>query len=154
MPNSRLSAEVDPNNNIMGSKEGDLTFETTSSVSKDFPLRDLRNVWFQQNGSLPRKVSRVQQCIRDTFQQQVIGYGGCVEWSPRSSDLNPLDFFSEGIHQTASVCNPSTNIAGTLKPACASVSAAMLYKVEREVQSRVHRCVLLLKDTILSMTDR
>ncbi|GBO21611.1 hypothetical protein AVEN_208449-1 [Araneus ventricosus] len=37
--------------------------------------------------------SSVQQYIRDTFQQQVIGYGSCVEWPPRSPDLNPLDFF-------------------------------------------------------------
>ncbi|GBN69093.1 hypothetical protein AVEN_201419-1 [Araneus ventricosus] len=58
----------------------------------------------------------VQQYIRDTFQQQVIGYGGCVEWAPRSPDLNPLDFFCVVIHQTVSVCNPSTNIAGTSKP--------------------------------------
>ncbi|GBL93706.1 hypothetical protein AVEN_166751-1 [Araneus ventricosus] len=34
--------------------------------------------------------------IRDTFQQQVIGYGGCVEWPPRSPDMNPLDFFLWG----------------------------------------------------------
>ncbi|GBN34646.1 hypothetical protein AVEN_97131-1 [Araneus ventricosus] len=66
----------------------------------------------------PHKVSRLQQNIRDTFQQQVIGYGGCVEWPPRSPDLNPLDFFPVGIHQTSSVCNPSTNIAGTSKPYC------------------------------------
>ncbi|GBL76778.1 hypothetical protein AVEN_53448-1 [Araneus ventricosus] len=40
--------------------------------------------------------SSVQQYIWDTFQQQVIGYGGCVEWPPRSPDLNPLDFFLWG----------------------------------------------------------
>ncbi|GBO06956.1 hypothetical protein AVEN_211011-1 [Araneus ventricosus] len=28
----------------------------------------------------------------------------------------PIGLFSVGIHQTASVCNPSTNIAGTSKP--------------------------------------
>ncbi|GBN01926.1 hypothetical protein AVEN_113797-1 [Araneus ventricosus] len=28
----------------------------------------------------------------------------------------PIGLFSVGIHQTASVCNPSTNIAGTMKP--------------------------------------
>ncbi|GBM38164.1 hypothetical protein AVEN_48496-1 [Araneus ventricosus] len=64
----------------------------------------------------PHKVSSVQQYIRDTFQQQAIVYGGCVEWPPRSLDLNPLDFFSVWLHQIASVCNPSTNIAGTSKP--------------------------------------
>ncbi|GBM23151.1 hypothetical protein AVEN_147069-1 [Araneus ventricosus] len=60
------------------------------------PLSDIRNVWFQHDGAPPRKVSNVQQYIRDTFQQQVIGYGGCVEWPPCSPDLNPLDFFLRG----------------------------------------------------------
>ncbi|GBM22625.1 hypothetical protein AVEN_264307-1 [Araneus ventricosus] len=40
--------------------------------------------------------SSVQHYIRDTFQQQVIVYGGCVEWHPRAPDLNPLDFFLWG----------------------------------------------------------
>ncbi|GBM34416.1 hypothetical protein AVEN_124105-1 [Araneus ventricosus] len=46
---------------------------------EDLPLSDLRNVWFQHDGAPPHKVSSVQQYIRYTFQQQVIGYGGCVE---------------------------------------------------------------------------
>ncbi|GBN02190.1 hypothetical protein AVEN_59418-1 [Araneus ventricosus] len=41
-------------------------------------------------------LSSVQQYIVDTFQQQVIGYGGCIEGPPRSPDLNPLDFFLWG----------------------------------------------------------
>ncbi|GBM96437.1 hypothetical protein AVEN_133802-1 [Araneus ventricosus] len=86
-----------------------------SDFLKDLPLSDLRNVWFQHDGAAPHKVSSVQQYIRDTFQQQVIGYGGCVEWHPCSPELNRLDFFSVGIHQTANVCNPSTNISGILK---------------------------------------
>ncbi|GBM55795.1 hypothetical protein AVEN_75024-1 [Araneus ventricosus] len=50
----------------------------------------------QHDGAPPHKVSSVQQYIRDAFQQQVIGYGGCVEWPSRSPDLNPLDFFLWG----------------------------------------------------------
>ncbi|GBM55593.1 hypothetical protein AVEN_74547-1 [Araneus ventricosus] len=91
------------------------------------------------------------QVYNNTFGTQVIGYGGCVECPPRSPALNSPDrigLFSVGIHQTASVCNPSTNIAGTsnyirtsirnrITDACASVSPAMLHHVQREVQSRV-----------------
>ncbi|GBL88159.1 hypothetical protein AVEN_117760-1 [Araneus ventricosus] len=67
--------------------------DVISDFLEDLPLSDLRNVWFQHYGAPPYKVSIVHQYIRDTFQQQVIGYGGCMEWPPRSPDLNPLDFF-------------------------------------------------------------
>ncbi|GBN84213.1 hypothetical protein AVEN_33599-1 [Araneus ventricosus] len=70
--------------------------DVISDFLEDLPLSDLRNVWFQHDGAPPHKVSSVQQYIRDTFQQQVIGYGGCVEWPPRSPDLNPLEFFLWG----------------------------------------------------------
>ncbi|GBN61223.1 hypothetical protein AVEN_175839-1 [Araneus ventricosus] len=56
-----------------------------------------------------------QQYIRDTFKQQVIGHGGCVEWPPRSPDLNPLDFFC-GDTSNSECMQPSTNITGTSKP--------------------------------------
>ncbi|GBO11153.1 hypothetical protein AVEN_189374-1 [Araneus ventricosus] len=112
---------------------------------KDLLLSDLWNVWFQHDGTPLHKVSNIQQYTRDTFQQQVIGYGGCIEWPPRSPDLNPLDFFLWGMPQTASVCNPSANIAGTSKPyygcLCQRVTS-MLYNVQREVQSRVQMCIV------------
>ncbi|GBL73321.1 hypothetical protein AVEN_155568-1, partial [Araneus ventricosus] len=123
----------------------------------DLPLSDLRNVWFRHDGAPPHKVSSVQQYIRDTFQQQVIGYGGCVEWPPRSPDLNPLNFFLWEIHQTASVCNSSTNIAGTSKPYYGCLCQPVTCHV---VQCAAGSAVpgpdvyYLLKDTILSMADR
>ncbi|GBM12088.1 hypothetical protein AVEN_245485-1 [Araneus ventricosus] len=87
--------------------------DVISDFLQDLPFSDLQNVRFQHDGAPPHKVSSVQQYIRDTFQQQVIGYGGCVEWPPRSPDLNLLDFFLwRYIKQRVYV----TNIAGTSKP--------------------------------------
>ncbi|GBN60448.1 hypothetical protein AVEN_172982-1 [Araneus ventricosus] len=128
-----------------------------SDFLEDLPLSDLRNVWFQHDGVTPHKVSSVQQYIRDIFQQNVIGYGGCVEWPPRSPDLNPLDFFLWGyIKQRVYATPPSTlqELLNRNMGACASVSPAMLYNVRSGKCSPVSRCVLLLKDTILSMIDR
>ena len=86
------------------------------------PLSDPWNACFRHNGVRRHKVSSVQQLIRDSFQQQILAYGGCIKWHPRSSDLNTLGFFSVGTHQTANVCSPSTNIAETglrmLAPTC------------------------------------
>ncbi|GBL72439.1 hypothetical protein AVEN_115360-1 [Araneus ventricosus] len=88
----------------------------------------------------PHKVSGVQRYIRDTFQPQVIGYGACVEWPPRSPDLNPLDFFLWGyIKQPVYTTPPPTlqELRNRIADAYASVSSAMLYNVQWEVQSRV-----------------
>ncbi|GBM63478.1 hypothetical protein AVEN_205829-2-1, partial [Araneus ventricosus] len=105
----------------------------------DLPFSDLRNVWFQHDSAPPHKVSSVQQYIWDTFQQQVIGYGGCVEWHLRSPDLNPLDILWGYIKQRVYATSPPTlqELRNRIKDACAGVSPAMLYNVQREVQCRV-----------------
>ncbi|GBM96573.1 hypothetical protein AVEN_103131-1 [Araneus ventricosus] len=84
--------------------------------------------------------SSVQQYIRDALQQQVIGYGGCVDWPPRSPDLNPLDFFPwRYIKQRVYATPPPTlqELRNGITDAC-----AMLYNVQREVQSRVQMCIV------------
>ncbi|GBN36511.1 hypothetical protein AVEN_10573-1 [Araneus ventricosus] len=78
--------------------------------------------------------------------QQVIGCGGCVEWPPRSPDLNPLDFSLWGyIKQRLYATPPPTlqELRNSITDACASVSPAMLYNVQREVQSRVQMCIVV-----------
>ncbi|GBM28304.1 hypothetical protein AVEN_233179-1 [Araneus ventricosus] len=65
---------------------------------------------------------------------------GCVEWPPRSPDLNPFDFLLWGyIKQRVYATPPSTlqKLRNRITDACGSVSPAMLYNVQREVQSRV-----------------
>ncbi|GBL73066.1 hypothetical protein AVEN_128224-1 [Araneus ventricosus] len=123
---------------------------------KDLPLSNLRNVWFQHDGAPPHKILSVQQYIRDTFQQQVIGYGSCVEWPPLSPDLNPLDFSLWGYNKQLVYATPPPTlqeIRNRITDACASVLPAMLRNVQREVQSRV-QMFIVAEDPILSMTDR
>ncbi|GBL77130.1 hypothetical protein AVEN_12764-1 [Araneus ventricosus] len=119
--------------------------DVISDFLEDLQLSDLLNVWFQNNGAPPHKVSSVQQYIRDTFQQQVIGYGGFVEWSPRSPDLNPLDFVLwRYIKQRVYATPPPTlqELRNRITDAYASVSPVMLYNVQREVQSRLQMCIV------------
>ena len=93
----------------MGSRYLKLQEDAISDFIDDLPLSDLRNLWFQVDGAPPHKVSKVEQYLRDLFRQQIIGYGGCVEWSPRSPDLNPLHFFLWGyIKQRAYAIPPPT----------------------------------------------
>ncbi|GBM74150.1 hypothetical protein AVEN_216159-1 [Araneus ventricosus] len=103
--------------------------DVISDFLKDLPLSDLRNVWFQHDGAPQHNLSSVQQYIRDTFQQQVIGYGGSVEWPPRSPDLNPRDFFLWGyIKQRMQATLPPTlqELRNRITDAYASVPPAML----------------------------
>ncbi|GBL95465.1 hypothetical protein AVEN_154849-1 [Araneus ventricosus] len=89
--------------------------------------------------------TRVQQYIRDAFQQQVIGYGGCVEWPPRSPDLNPLDFFcgdtsnSEYMQPLHQHCRNFEIVLRMLLPACHLPCCTMC---SGKVQSRVQICIV------------
>ncbi|GBN05497.1 hypothetical protein AVEN_205913-1 [Araneus ventricosus] len=81
----------------------------------------------------------------ETFQNQFIGYGGFVEWPPRSPDLTPLDFFLWGhIKGQIYATTPPTleNLRRRIADACASVTPAMLHNVQREIQSRVRMCIV------------
>ncbi|GBN83011.1 Cytochrome P450 2J5 [Araneus ventricosus] len=142
-------------------KKVNLKAESYSPFSYvDLPLSDLRNVWFRHDSAPPHKVSSVQQYIRYTFQQQVIGYGGCVEWPPRSpsGEPKPNRLFYVGIHTSNSEsmqplhqhCRNFETILRMLVQACHLPCCTMC----SGKCSPVSRCVLLLKDMILSMTDR
>ncbi|GBM03751.1 hypothetical protein AVEN_134966-1 [Araneus ventricosus] len=70
---------------------------------------------------------------------------GCVKWPPRSPDLDTLDFFLWGyIKQRVYATPPPTlqELRNRITDACASVSPAMLYNVQWEVQSRVQMCIV------------
>lgn len=143
--NNRLIGPVFYEGTLTGPRYLELLTNVISDFLEDLPLSDYRNVWFQHDGAPPHKVSSVQQYLRDTFQQQVIGYGGCVEWPPRSPDLTPLDFFLWGyIKQRVYATPPPTlqELRNRITDACASVSPAMLYNVKQEVQSRVQMCIV------------
>ncbi|GBM74739.1 hypothetical protein AVEN_197984-1 [Araneus ventricosus] len=69
----------------------------------------------------------------------------------------PIGLFSVLIHQTASVCNPSTSIAGTSKAYYGCLCQRVTCHVVQCAAGSAVPCpksALLLKDTILSMTDR
>ncbi|GBN26089.1 hypothetical protein AVEN_263605-1, partial [Araneus ventricosus] len=85
--------------------------------------------------------------LLETFQNQVIGYGGFIEWPLRSPDLTPLDFFLWG-HIKGQVCAapPPTlqDLRRRINEACASVTSARLLNVQREIQSRVQMSIVAI----------
>ncbi|GBM50525.1 hypothetical protein AVEN_24655-1 [Araneus ventricosus] len=112
---------------------------------ENLPLHQLRNVWFQHDGIPPHKISNVKQYLIETFQNQVIGYGGFVEWPPRSPDLSPSDFFLWGHRKRQVYATPPPTLQDLrrrITDACASVAPAMLHNVQREIQSRLQMCTV------------
>ncbi|XP_066149124.1 uncharacterized protein [Euwallacea fornicatus] len=68
------------------------------------------NPIFQQDGAPPHYAIPVRQFLDETFPDRWIGRRGAIEWSARSPDLSPLDFFLWGhlkskIYGTASLMN-------------------------------------------------
>ncbi|GBN00350.1 hypothetical protein AVEN_270120-1 [Araneus ventricosus] len=112
---------------------------------ENLSLHHLRNVWFQQHGAPPYKISNVKQYLMEAFQNQVIAYGGPIKWSPRSHDLTPLDFFLWGHIKGQVYAIPPPTLKDLLRritDACASVTPAMLHNVQREIQFRVQMCIV------------
>ena len=54
------------------------------------------DVWFQQDGATSHTSRRSLGILQDMFPSHVISLRGDIGWLPRSSDLNPCDFFLWG----------------------------------------------------------
>ncbi|GBM90068.1 hypothetical protein AVEN_162413-1 [Araneus ventricosus] len=81
----------------------------------------------------------------EAFQNQVIAYGGFVEWPPRSPDFTPLDFFLWGLIKGQVYATPPPtwqDLRRRITDACATVTPAMLHTVQREIQYRVQMCIM------------
>jgi hypothetical protein len=59
---------------------------------ENVPLATRIAVYFQHDGAPPHYTRLVMQHLRDTFHNRWICHGSTINWTPRSPDLNPLDF--------------------------------------------------------------
>ncbi|GBM16499.1 hypothetical protein AVEN_148887-1 [Araneus ventricosus] len=93
--NGRFSGPVFYEGKLTGQRYLELLQDVITVFVENLPFHQLRNVWFQHDGSPPHKISNVKQYLMDTFQNQIIGYGGFVEWPPRSPDLTSLTSYGD-----------------------------------------------------------
>ncbi|GBL80916.1 hypothetical protein AVEN_26325-1 [Araneus ventricosus] len=99
-----------------------------------FVYFQLRNAWFQHDGVPAHKTSSVKQYL---VEEQ--------EWPPHSPDLTPMDFFLWGyLKQQVYATPPPTlqDLQRRITNACASVTPAILHRVQRQVQARVQMCIV------------
>ena len=54
---------------------------------------NFHELFFQQDGTHPHYALRVRDYLNEVFPQHWFGKRGSIEWSPRSPDLTPMDFF-------------------------------------------------------------
>lgn len=120
--------------------EGSVTDFLDECVS----LRDLSQMWFHHDGAPAHKSLKPRTVLTETFGNNIIGYGGPVEWPPRSPDLNPLDYFLWGFLKNKVYEKESTSPSDLLNRicvACRCVTPSMLRKVQEEFLTRVHVCI-------------
>jgi hypothetical protein len=134
-------------NTLTGKKYVDLLRGPVSDFLDDHvSLADLTKMWFQHDGAPAHKAAPSRTLLRGMFEDNIIGYGGLVEWPPRSPDLNPLDFFLWGflkskVYEVESVSR--VDLQNRILSAVRCVTPAILRKVEGEFQSRVRLCILV-----------
>ncbi|GBN10967.1 hypothetical protein AVEN_101673-1 [Araneus ventricosus] len=107
----------------------------TERLKCTFVCFQLRNVWFQHDGTPAHKTSSVKQYLMEEFGEQIIGYGSFQEWPRRSPDLTPMDFFLWGhfLQEVYATPPPSLqDLQRRITNACANVTSAMLHRVQRK----------------------
>lgn len=116
-----------------------------SDFLDDFvPLQDLSRMWFQHDGAPAHKSLKPRTVLSTMFGNNILGYGGHVEWPPRSPDLSPLDFFLWGflkgkVYETESTSQ--ADLLNRISVACKCVTPIMLRKVQNELYSRMLFCI-------------
>ena len=102
-----------------------------------------RPTWFQQDGAPPHFAHQVRHWLDENFANSWIGRGGPVEWSPRSPDLNPLDFCLWGYLKRIVYREPIRNLAhlqARILESCQNLPQDMLHNVEENMKRRLASC--------------
>jgi hypothetical protein len=79
------------------------------AILKYVPLHQ-QHVWFMHDGEPPYFLGIVRQHLNQTFGEQWIGRGGPVNWTVRSPDLNPMEFWLWGRLKTLVYLAPISDL--------------------------------------------
>ncbi|GBN07671.1 hypothetical protein AVEN_168866-1 [Araneus ventricosus] len=109
-------------------------------------LADLTKIWFQYDEAPAHKAASSRKLLRSIFQDNIIGYGGLMEWPPRSPDLNPLDFFlwfflKSKVYEVESVSR--VDLQNRILSAVRCIMLQNATKVQEKYQSRVRLCIVV-----------
>ncbi|GFV11391.1 uncharacterized protein TNCV_2512361, partial [Trichonephila clavipes] len=68
----------------------------TNFLIPELKNHDVRELWFQQDGTTCHTARATTDLLKDTFGDRLISRFGPVNWLPRSCDLTPLHYFLWG----------------------------------------------------------
>ncbi|GFU00209.1 DUF4817 domain-containing protein [Trichonephila clavipes] len=97
-------------------------------------------LWFQQDGATCHTARATIDLLKDTFGDRLISRFGPVNWSPRSCDLTPLDYFLWGyVKSLVYADKPQTldHLEDNIRRVIADIRPQMLEKVIENWTSRL-----------------
>ncbi|GFT59066.1 transposable element Tc3 transposase [Trichonephila clavipes] len=103
-------------------------------------MRDLQELWFQQDGATCHTARATIDLLKDTFGDRLISRFGPVNWPPRSCDLTPLDYFLWGcVKSLVYADKPQTlnHLEDNIHHVIADIRPQMLEKVIENWTSRL-----------------
>ena len=105
-----------------------------------------RNLWWVQDGAPAHRLVAVRERLRELFGQRVIALYHNVEWSPRSPDLTPCDFFLWGYLKSKVYTSPPVDLADLQYRISNEVDALRNSPatIRRVVQAMLQRCQLCI----------
>ncbi|GFU80067.1 putative transposable element [Trichonephila clavipes] len=109
---------------------GQLTNTTPSSPN--FLITQQGELWFQQDGATCHTDRATIDLLKDAFGDRLISGFGPVNWSPRSCDLTPLDYFLWGyVKSLVYADKPQTldHLEDNIRRVIADILPQMLEKV-------------------------
>ncbi|KAJ4442662.1 hypothetical protein ANN_04251 [Periplaneta americana] len=83
-------------NRLTGQVYTNFLENTIPHVLEDTPLINRQHIHFLHDGSLAHFSRTARRYLDRRFPDRWIGRGGPIAWSPRSPDLNPVDFYLWG----------------------------------------------------------
>ncbi|GFU66770.1 uncharacterized protein TNCV_1233031 [Trichonephila clavipes] len=101
---------------------------------------DVQELWFEQNGATCHTARATIDLLKDTFGDRLISRFGPVNWSPRSCDLTPLDYFLWGyVKSLVYADKPQTldHLEDNIRRVTADIRPQMLEKVIENWTSRL-----------------
>ncbi|GFW11233.1 DUF4817 domain-containing protein [Trichonephila clavipes] len=133
-PGLRRSLRISGLEGARGCGYGTLQGENTKQFFNDEEL------WFQQDGATCHTARATIDLLKDTLDDRLISRFGPVNWSPRSCDLTPLDYFLWGhVKSLVYVDKPQTldHLKDNIRRVIADIRPQMLEKVIENWTSRL-----------------
>lgn len=101
---------------------------------------------FQHDGAPPHYAPAVRNFLDTTFPGRWIGRRGCIDWPPRSPDLNPIDFFFWGaVKEKAFIRKPTSlvELRTYISDACNDITSnlELCTNVCRSVTGKLQACM-------------